>query len=89
MIKFIYYTYRNLVYYRKERVIDHRRVMDIATANKGDDVKRTFTDACLATVGLMVVETDVDAVPWYMPLSRIQKSWVRQANEHGYVVGLT
>lgn len=75
------------MYYRKERDITYERLMNIATHD--NDAKRAFTDAVLATVGLKTVDDDQDIVPWYIILSRIQRSWVKKASEHGYKVGLT
>lgn len=86
MIKWIYYSYRNLVYYRKQRKISHQRLM--AVVNQSTNTKDTITDAMLATVGLKIVDSDEDKVPWYIPLSKIQKSWVNKTAEFGYKVGL-
>ena len=63
--------------------------MDVASARSQDSIKDALTNGCLATVGLKVVSDDKDTVPWYIPLSKLQKSWVEQVSKHGYKVGLT
>jgi hypothetical protein len=63
--------------------------MDVASERDSSGIKDALTNGCLATVGLKVVEDDADTVPWYIPLSRVQKSWVEQVSRHGYKVGLT
>lgn len=83
MLKILYYNWRNLVYYRQEQLIDRRRMTNIAAGGR-----RAITDAVLATVGLKTVDGDKNQLPWYILLSKIQKSWVSQANEHGFKVGL-
>lgn len=89
MLRWIYYTYRNLIYYRIQRQVGHQRVMDLAATRELDDIKNALTEGLLATVGLKIVERDEDTVPWYIPLSKLQKSWVEQVSRHGYKVGLT
>ena len=54
-----------------------------------EDVKRTMTDACLATVGLKVVDNNKDIVPWYVFLSKAQRNWARRVSVYGFKVGLT
>ena len=89
MSRFIYYTFRNLIYYRKQRDIGHSRIMEVASEREEEGIKNALTNSCLATVGLKVVEDDKDTIPWYIPLSKIQKSWVERVSNHGYKVGLT
>ena len=89
MFRWIYYTYRNLTYYRIERAVGYFRVMDITSERTLDGTKEALTNGCLATVGLQVVKNDRDIIPWYIPLSKIQKSWIERASEYGYKVGLT
>jgi len=86
IIKCLYYNWRNLWYYRQERKVAHRRLMDVAACT---DVKRAITDAFLATVGLKTVDNDKDAIPWYVFLSKTQRNWVRRVSIHGFRVGLT
>lgn len=86
IFRIIYYNIRNLTYYHQEREIAHSRFMDVATY--GNDGRRALTDAVLATVGLKTVDNDKDAVPWYIILSTMQKSWVQQASDQGFKVGL-
>ena len=86
MLKLIYYSILNLWYYRKERGIPHRMLMELATpSNDVDIIRRRALDAMLATVGLRVSDK---RLPWYIPLSKIQRSWVKQAKELGYEVEL-
>jgi hypothetical protein len=84
MIKFIYYSLRNLIYYRKERSITNSQLHSIAT---NDDPKIYVTNILLTTVGLKVVDSKTE-IPWYIPLSRIQRSWIRRAEKYGYRIGL-
>ena len=86
MLKLIYYSILNLWYYRKERSISHRMLMELATPS--DDiyiVRRNTLNAILATVGLRISDKKL---PWYIPLSKIQRSWVKKAKELGYEVEL-
>ena len=86
MLKFIYYSILNLWYYRKERGIPHRMLMELATPSNDVNVVRHRTlDAMLATVGLRVSDKKL---PRYIPLSKIQHSWVKKAKELGYEVEL-
>ena len=39
MLRWIYYTFRNLIYYRVQRQVGHRRVMNLAAAREMDDIK--------------------------------------------------
>lgn len=89
MFRWIYYVFRNLIYYRVQRPVGNHRIMTIASARSTDDIKDALTEGLLATVGLKIVEDDADTVPWYIPLSKVQKSWVEQVSRHGYKVGLT
>jgi len=86
IIKCLYYNWRNLWHYRQEQKVAHYRLMDVAAC---EDVKRTMTNAFLATVGLKVVDNHEDTVPWYIFLSKTQRNWVRQVSVHGFKVGLT
>lgn len=81
IFKIAYYTYRNLVYYRVHRPID--RVL--STGN----FRLDLTNNMLASVGLKVVSDDSQVVPWYIPLSRIQRDWIRDVSQYGFKVGLT
>ena len=91
MLEFIYYSILNLCYYHKQRQIPHRMLMDIAACkgeNAREQILRATTNACLATVGLRIVDKDADTIPWYMPLSAAQRSWIQNVSKHGYKVGL-
>lgn len=81
ILKFIYYTYKNLIYYRHERSISS---FDLSTQN---DFKYHITNAMLETVGLKISENG-NEIPWYIPLSAIQKSWIKKVKEYGYKVDL-
>lgn len=86
MLRFVYYNILNLLYYRKERQIPHRMLMELATPSNDLEVTRRRTlSAMLATVGLRISDKKI---PWYMPLSKIQRSWVKKAKELGYEVEL-
>ena len=89
IIKIVYYTYRNLIYYRIPRKISSSRLMDVTSSHTAEDIKHSITNSCLATVGLKVAISDDDTIPWYIPLSKIQKDWIKLVSEHGYKVGLT
>lgn len=89
MTRWVYYTFRNLWYYRMPREIDPEHAGNIVRPNFGiDGVKRSFTDAVLAAVGLQTVDDDADTVPWYIPLSRAQKNIIQSVSKFGYKVGL-
>ena len=53
-----------------------------------NNIRRALTNAMLATVGLTTVDDDKDTIPWYIFLSSIQRSWIRQVSEYGYKIGL-
>jgi hypothetical protein len=88
MLKFIYYTIINLAYYNKEREVEHSRLMEVAAARGAKEIGDAITSVYLAMVGLKIVENDMDTVPWYIPLSRTQKNWIKRVKEYGYKVGL-
>ena len=87
MIRIIYYTWRNLWYYRRTRNIAHTHLMDMTIHD--NDARRALTDACLATVGLKTVNDKKNTVPWYILLSTTQRSWIRVVSKYNYKVGLT
>lgn len=89
MFNWIYYTIRNLWYYRKQRAISHEHIMNISRANATlDEMQFTCSDALLATVGLKRVKDDKDTIPWYIPLSGPQRKLVASAKRWGDKVGL-
>jgi hypothetical protein len=90
IINVAYYSWRNLVYYRRERSIDARFRNQIKGSKSKDiaALRRLAADAFLATVGLKTVDSDADCVPHYIPLSKAQKSWARLVMRDGYKVGL-
>jgi len=60
--------------------------MELATPSNDLEVTRRRTlSAMLATVGLRISDKKI---PWYMLLSKIQRSWVKKAKELGYEVEL-
>lgn len=82
MLRFVYYSILNLLYYRKERQIPHRMLMELATPSNDLELTRRRTlNALLATVGLRVSDKKIS---WYIPLSKIQRSWIKKAKELGY-----
>ena len=87
-MKILYYTIRNLFYYNKQRKINQQRYNEMLRARGTGTFKDKLTEAMLASVGLKVVEDDKEKIPWYIPLSRIQKIWIEQVKKHGYKVGL-
>lgn len=89
MFKFIYYTWRNLVCYRHERSVDGKTINQLLLEDDMCEVKIAMSNAFLSTVGLKVVTDASDQIPWYIPLSKIQKEWVATVTKHGYMVGLT
>jgi hypothetical protein len=88
MLKFIYYTIINLAYYNKEREVEHSRLMEVAAARGVKGTQDAVTSVFLAKVGLKIVENDMDTVPWYIPLSRTQRRWIKTVSKYGYKVGL-
>ena len=84
----IYYNYRNLTYYREARQISSIHLVNIQAPQTLAGVRLQMTNAFLATVGLTVVDRDEDTVPWYVLLSKVQRSWVRTVAKYGYKVGL-
>ena len=95
MLEFIYYSILNLCYYHKQRQIPHRMgnrmLLDIAACkgeNALEQMRKAITNAFLATAGLRIVDNDADTIPWYMPLSAAQRSWIKHVSKDGYKVGL-
>lgn len=89
LFKTLYYNWRNLVYYRKARPVSGSflREIKLAQCDGVDAVKRTMTNSLLASVGLKVVDSASETVPWYVLLSRVQRSWVKTVSPY-YKVGL-
>ena len=88
MLKYIYYCYRNLIFYRVERPINRGRLGLFCACSELVDYRYHLTNMMLASVGLQVADKDLDHIPWYIPLSNIQKQWISIANDHGYNVTL-
>ncbi len=88
MFNWFYYTLRNLIHYRQERQISHAIYNQMRESESEEDIKWHLTRVALATVGLKPIKEDENDLPWYIPLSRLQKSWVDRVNGHGYKVGL-
>ncbi len=77
-------VWNNLYVHRREAILKRQDLLDGCLCAD----KRMLTDAFLMTVGLVTVDSKDEAVPWYVPLSRIQRSWKRDAEEFGYLVGI-
>ena len=87
-LRVVYYTPRNLLYYRRSREVAPARILHIVDAREGGDMKRRITSIVLAAVGLRVIDDPADEVPRYVPLSRVQKEWVAKVGAFGYRAGL-
>ena len=89
MLRALFVCVRNLIYYRKARFID-KSFLSRFKRHHGDlaEIKRAFTDAMLATVGLKTVDTDKETIAWYILLSQTQRSWIKTVSAFGYKVGL-
>lgn len=90
MINIFYYTVKNLIYYRKERLdipvyIDS---LESAYGSNAVESRRILTNIMLGSVGLKVIDSIEESIPWYIPLSKIQKSWIDKVSKFGYMVGL-
>lgn len=88
IVYFLYYTYRNLVYYKKMRKVDHSRHIKLDKAEDTSSAKDELTSLCLASLGLKIVDNEFDTIPWYIPLSKKQKKWLKMVSDFGYKVGL-
>jgi hypothetical protein len=62
--------------------------MDVAATRNIVDAKRCLTDVLLVSAGLCTVDDDNETIPWYMPLSRLQKDRIKMVTPYGYKVGL-
>jgi len=89
MIKYLYYSIRNILYYNKHRQINRVKWLQFTRSNDINDTKLLLTNYMLATVGLKVSNGNKNIVPWYIPLSQVQKQWISLANNEGYYVELT
>jgi hypothetical protein len=94
-----YYVLRNLVYYRFEHGVspalfdEMQAEADRIQAQGGDErdnayFKLVLTKCVLSRVGLRVVDVAEDVVPWYIPLSEIQRDYRQMVEVYGYKVGL-
>ncbi len=83
-MKILYYMIINLIYYRKERDIDTKYLTKIRSVCS--DTREEVTNAMLSRVGLRISYSDT--IPWYIPLSKAQKGWIKTVSEFGYKVTL-
>jgi hypothetical protein len=100
-----YYTYKNLVYYRKARPVYSNIYVRFSLKEELEKLKNEnylledkkvlvqelnyrLTTKFLATVGLKIIESESDKVPWYIPLSKIQKDYISMVGKKGYKVGI-
>jgi len=81
---FVYYTCVNLCYYRKSRLEEWSKFK----SQELEDIKSEVTSRFLDSVGLKIVEESKNNIPWYIPLSRKQKDWIKTVNDKGFKVGL-
>jgi len=63
--------------------------MELTSQREIKDIKDTLTITMLAIVGLKIVDDKKDMIPWYIPLSSVQRSWVNTVHKNDYKVGLT
>ena len=86
-----YYVLRNLVYYRFEHGVSPALFDEMQMRAQGGDnayFKLALTKCVLSRVGLRVVDVAEDEVPWYIPLSAIQRDYRQMVEAYGYKVGL-